>query len=360
MAPAPPSLVVLGFGAVGRTLTRLALHSGVRVAGVIDKEPWFASSSAAQGFSAADIEGLNPHSPPPGGPQDHGSYAAALDNLLKHEKNLVVADTSASEATIPVLKSALAAGHRIVLANKKPLTTDLATFKELTADRSKVRIEATVGAGLPVHIALRRVIDSGDAVVRMEGQLSGTLGYILSNIQSGRPFSEVVREAKAKGFTEPDPRDDLSGTDVARKGLILSRIVGSSLEMSDVQVEPLFPPEMAKLEVPEFMERLPDLDESFAERVKNASERGARLRYAAVVSEGGAKVKVGLVEAPMGSPLAALEGTNNLVTIESKFYTPPGIVSVSGPGAGLEVTAGGVLADVFDLCGADLRKSWGL
>merc|ERR1719382_1655901 len=155
--------------------------------------------------------------------------------------------------------------------------------------RHRVRHESTVVAGVPVIAALGRVIASADPVRAISGSFSGTLGYVMSGLQEGGAFSEVVLKAKELGYTEPDPRDDLGGVDVARKALILARTLGMRLEMSDVNVEPLYPDSLAKLSVPDFLKALPTLDKSFGDKVAEASKQGKVLRYAASVTPPGPK-----------------------------------------------------------------------
>lgn len=237
-------------------------------------------------------------------------------------------------------------GIAVALANKKPLTGSLEDFDRLTENRKLIRFESTVGAGLPVIVTLRRLLDSGDKIDKIEGQLSGTLGYILSGLQKGGKFSEIVSKAKELGFTEPDPRDDLSGLDVARKALILSRCFGERITLDDIPVEPLFPKEMAELDVESFMSKLGELDESIGTRVKFAMDQGKRLRYAAIIEPGSATV--GLVQADGSSALASLDGTDNLIAFNTTWYNTSPLV-VRGFGAGTEVTAAGVLGDTIDL-----------
>lgn len=190
----------------------------------------------------------------------------------------IVVDCTASDATLQALLAAARSGMRVVTANKKPMTASIAAFEELCRDCAHVRFESTVGAGLPAIASLQRVVASADPVSRVAGSLSGTLGYIFSALQRGESFSAVVSRAKLLGYTEPDPRDDLGGVDVARKALILARVLGLRLEMSDVAVEPLYPAAMGALSVGDFMAALPTLDAGFTARVEQAAAQGKVLR----------------------------------------------------------------------------------
>jgi homoserine dehydrogenase len=203
-----------------------------------------------------------------------------------------------------------------------------------------------VGAGLPVIATLNRLIASGDEITRMAGTFSGTLGYLMTGLQEGRPFSEVVREAHKLGYTEPDPRDDLGGVDVARKALILARGLGWRLDMADVAVTGLYPAAMADLSVAEFMAALPDLDAHFSGLVADAAADGKVLRFAATVEDGACQV--GPVAVSADSPLGRLSGTDNLIEITSRWYQPNPLV-IQGRGAGVDATAAGVLSDIVEL-----------
>ena len=257
----------------------------------------------------------------------------------------ILVDVTAADGMETFLEAALRLGWGAVLSNKKPLVVPLPSYQRLmdTAGR-RLRYEATVGAGLPVMATLRTLLDTGDEVQRIEGCFSGTLGYLCHCLQEEMSFSAGVREAKALGYTEPDPREDLGGMDVARKALILARMLGHELELADVEVEALFPAEMAGLSVEEFMATLERLDGEYEQRVAAARGRGRVLRYVAEV-EGGC-CKVGWREVGQENLMAALRGPDNIVRFTTKRYKDNPLVIV-GPGAGPQVTAGGVLGDIL-------------
>nr|WP_290665882.1 hypothetical protein [Ardenticatena sp.] len=258
----------------------------------------------------------------------------------------IIVDATAAEAETmaPAFQRARTLGYGIVLANKKPLTADLHLWDLLHA--GPLRYEATVGAGLPVMSTLRSMLDTGDTVLRVQGALSGTLGFVMSALEAGHSFSAAVREAHRLGYTEPDPRDDLNGMDVARKALILTRTIGLPLKMEALSVEPLYPESFASLSRDEFLACLDELDAEMQARVDDAAAQGAVLRYVAEISE--AEVFVGVRAVPRESPLGALRGTDNLIAFTTTRYRERPLV-VQGAGAGVEVTAAGVLADMFQL-----------
>lgn len=264
----------------------------------------------------------------------------------------IVVDCTASDATVPALLYSLEQGYKIVLANKKPLTMQQEVYDRLTRAGSttrqlgRSRWETTCGAALPVIATLNRLVASGDTVQRIAGTFSGTLGYVMTGLQQGRPLSEVVREAHKLGYTEPDPRDDLGGVDVARKALILARGLGWRVELADVQVTSLYPAHMEGLSVADFLTALPELDTEFARQVEEARARGKVLRYAATVAAGQCRVAPTLVDA--ASPLGRLSGTDNLVEFYTRWYDPNPLV-IQGRGAGVDATASGVLADLIEL-----------
>lgn len=266
----------------------------------------------------------------------------------------VVVDCTATDKTLPALLYALDRGCKLVLANKKPLTMQQEAYARLTRAGATtgalqpgcVRWETTCGAALPVITTLNRLLACGDHVRRIAGTFSGTLGYVMTGLQAGRAFSAVVREAHALGYTEPDPRDDLGGVDVARKALILGRGLGWQLELDDVVVEGLHPARMNSLSVSDFLAALAELDALFAAKVTAAKAEGKVLRYAATVQDGRCRVGPTLVDAD--SPLGRLAGVDNLIEFHTHWYDPNPLV-VQGRGAGVEITASGVLSDLVEL-----------
>jgi homoserine dehydrogenase len=258
----------------------------------------------------------------------------------------IVIDVTATEETADALLLALDRGYGAALANKKPLTGSFSLFNQLTGS-GRLRYESTVGSGVPVIATLREsIIASYDAVQRIEGCFSGTLGFLTTGLEEGRPFSELVTEARSLGYTEPDPRDDLGGMDVARKALILARTLGWPLELEHIPVEPLFPPEMAEGSVEDFMAALPQLDDPYREKVAAARQQDKTLRYVATLS--GGQASVGLQEVPVASALGQLRGTDNIISFHTEVYNQTPLV-LQGRGAGVHGTAAGVLADIVAL-----------
>ena len=280
---------------------------------------------------------------------DYPGAAAMIDRLLGDPLgNLCVVDTTSAEMT-DVHLACLRRGVPVVTANKKPITDRSAAYEEIRrlgrADRMRYWYETTAGAGLPIVSTVRELVDTGDVVTRIAGCLSGTLGYICSQLDHGRAFSEIVREAKELGYTEPDPRDDLNGMDVARKALILAREIGYRLELDDLEVEGMVSD--ALLDAPSvdaFMAMLTGEDAAYARRVESGGERGQVLRYVATVGDG--TCRVGLENVDRESPLGSLSGPDNMIVCTTKRYRDNALI-VRGPGAGPEVTAGGLFGDLI-------------
>jgi bifunctional aspartokinase / homoserine dehydrogenase 1 len=282
--------------------------------------------------------------------------AADLGAFVEHVQvdylpHTVLVDCSASDAVAAHYPDWLASGVHIVTPNKKANSATLEFYRRLQQARrtgaSHYLYEATVGAGLPIVHTLRDLRQTGDEITSIEGILSGTLAYLFNVYDGHKPFSEIVGDARARGYTEPDPRDDLSGTDVARKLIILGREMGLGLELADVKVESLVPEALRGGSIEEFMQRLPQYDSMMRGRLEGARARGNVLRYIGRLSAAG-EANVGLVELPQSHAFANIALTDNVVRFATRRYCQNPLI-VQGPGAGPEVTAGGVFADLLRL-----------
>jgi len=276
-----------------------------------------------------------------------------LDALVRHVHaehlpHAVLIDCSANDAVAARYADWLAAGIHVVTPNKHAGAGPRERWQRIrtaSANGARFRYEATVGAGLPVISTLRDLLDTGDELLAVEGILSGTLAWLFNRYDGSLPFSALVHEAHALGYTEPDPRDDLSGTDVARKLVILAREAGSGLELGDVAVESLVPPSLRDSSAEDFMRRLSEFDAAIAERHARARAGGCVLRYVARLDRDG-RASVGLAELPREHAFAHLRLTDNIVQFTTRRYRDNPLV-VQGPGAGPEVTAAGVFADLL-------------
>jgi len=377
-------VILLGFGQIGRTLAQMITKNGgvqggrgpsrggggtraggggggasagareVRIVGVVDRSGFVFD---LEGLSSRDIAGLielkesgRGFSHAPGGRVARPADSVAT--LAKHALSRpVLVDVTADE-TSPILKQALGSGMDVVLANKRPLSGSRQAHGELLAlaeqAGQRILFEATVGAGLPILDTYKKLAESGDKVLKIEGCISGTLGFLMTELGRGRPFSEALRRAIEKGYPEPDPRDDLSGADVGRKALILGRLLGFQGEPDEVEVEPLIPEAYRRLPLPAFLERLTELDADWERRLAAARTRGCTLRYVASVTKN--RISVGLKAVDDSSPFAGLKGTDNQIAFTTSRYRENPLV-VTGPGAGRAVTAAGVLNDILALFG---------
>jgi aspartokinase/homoserine dehydrogenase 1 len=358
--PEHMEVILLGFGQIGRALAaqigrvrRPALS--LKVAAVIDRsgfvfDPQGIGPRRLASLAAGKRKGRRLADMPRG-------KAAAAEEAIAHVAGYaltrpVVVDLTADD-TGAALEAALTHGMDLVLANKRPIAGRRSASESLwqTARARGRRIlhEATVGAGLPIIDTFHKLTESGDRVERIEGLLSGTLGYVLTEVGEGAPFSRAVRAAMRLGYTEPDPREDLSGMDVGRKALILARLLGYGGELSRAAVESLVPRWARAIPLPQFLERLPEMDAAWKRRVDAARAQGSVLRYVATVTRG--RIAVGLKSVPLSSPLASIKGSDNqLVFTTARYKTNP--LVIRGPGAGAEVTAAGVLNDILRLAGA--------
>jgi aspartokinase/homoserine dehydrogenase 1 len=263
-------------------------------------------------------------------------------------ENSVFIDVTASDEPMKQYNSLLSNNIAIVTANKRANTQSMFEYNLLHEAAKKrntpFHYETNVGAGLPVINVLQSLISSGDQVNKIEAVLSGTMNYLLSQYNGEKPFSELVKFAKDNNYTEPDPRDDLSGMDVARKCLILARECGWAIEESDIEISPLMSAECADAEnIPTFFAALENYNSTFHQRFEDAKAKGKRLRYVAKI-EGG-KAVVSAMEVDETHAFYSLQGTENCISLTTKYYQQYPMV-IKGPGAGINVTAAGVLADI--------------
>lgn len=363
-------VTLVGFGNIGRALARQLvtqekhlrsdLGIDIRIIGVADRS---GIKIQEKGFSASALAKLTQRKE--GGERlfDRDSLLTVdqLRNMMRDElwilpsRRPILVDIT-SEETAPLLQEALEQGFNVVLANKKPLAVPQIEYDllmETARERGvALRYEATAGAGLPVLDTLAKLHESGDKVETILGCFSGTLGYLMTALEDGVPLSQAVKQAWKLGYTEPDPRDDLSGTDVARKALILARTLGRRAELADIQLEPLFGPDVDDADPATFIGNLKRIDGEMRERVEKARRDGKVLRYVATI---GRKIRVGIEAVDKATSLGSLRGTDNQIVIYSKRYKSNPLV-VTGPGAGAEVTAAGVLNDIVAITMQERRR----
>jgi aspartokinase/homoserine dehydrogenase 1 len=360
--PEHADVVLLGFGQIGRALAKQLIEQDKKLRrehGIDVKVVAIADRSGVKieenGFSPASLQKLSQQKA--GGSalfdRDSPLTLRQLQFMMREELWLlpshrpILVDLT-SEETAPLLQEALERGFHVVTANKKPLAVPQIEYDRLFQTARErglsIRYEATAGAGLPVLDTIAKLHEAGDRIDTIVGCFSGTLGFITTSLEDGKRFSDAVEEARERGYTEPDPRDDLSGTDVARKALILARTLGHRVELEDIDLEPM---------VDRRVKKFSDLDKEMAQRVAQARKQNRTLRYVAKIDRKG--IRVGLEAVPDGSPMAALRGTANQVAIYSKRYKTNPLV-VTGPGAGADVTAAGVLNDIVAITTEERRK----
>jgi bifunctional aspartokinase / homoserine dehydrogenase 1 len=334
-------IFLAGVGAVGSTfLNQAAARPSLRVLGVCNstRALWFDKSAKEYSLNALR------RSP-------EKEWDQIVRKLTAYERGSVVfVDSTGDPEVADLYPELLGNGIHVVTPSKLANTGTQQVFDELhqtaAANEVEFRYETNVGAGLPVIGTLRSLIESGDEILQISGVVSGTMTYLFSQLDQGESFSDTVIRARTLGYAEPDPRDDLSGEDVARKFLILARVCGKELERDDVEVESLIPEPLRDVDATTFLERLHEADEEWSNRLGAEHKQNRTLRYTGSFQNG--TIEVGVESVPQNSPTGGLKGTTNLIEIRSRRYNDQPLI-IQGPGAGKEVTAAGVLADVLKI-----------
>jgi aspartokinase/homoserine dehydrogenase 1 len=264
--------------------------------------------------------------------------------------NSVFVDCTASDAISATYKHLLSNNVSVVTANKVAASGDWAAYQELKSIArkrgAKFLFETNVGAGLPIIKTIGDLVGSGDRILKIEGVVSGSLNFICNELLTGVPLSRAIRSAVEAGYAEPDPRIDLSGKDVMRKLVILSREAGYRLDMSDIEARLFIPAKFFEGSIDEFWASIPSLDAEFENRLRELAAKGLRWRFVATM-EGG-RANIALREVDPRSPFYELGGSNNLILLTTERYKDYPM-EIKGYGAGADVTAAGVFADIISI-----------
>lgn len=346
--PRPVNLYLAGVGSVGTVLLDQIAQTEanavqLRVIGACTSR---AAAWSTDGASPADVQhGLDGTAP------DWDQLIVRLEHGAP--RPLIFIDATGSREVARYYDQLLTAGIHIVTPSKQANTQEQTYFDRLIqtahAHDAHYRYETSVGAGLPVVQTVRDLVATGDRIRTIRGAVSGTLTFLFSEIRRGAAFSEAVEAAIERGYAEPDVRDDLSGEDVARKFTILARTAGFAVERPDVQVESLVPEELRDIPRAAFLNQLDRLNDYWRQRSNYARSNATALQYVGTLANGA--INVGVQRLPPESPLGRLQGQDNLFEIYTDRYAESPLI-VRGPGAGPDVTAAGVLADVLKVAHA--------
>ncbi len=337
-------LFIAGMGAIGSTLlkqvSRNDTEKSLRVIGVCNSKHMLWYDRSQSHYSHQELlraPALD--------------WSRILEKLKGYEKGTVVFIDATGSLAVADLYPQLLKNHIHVVTPSKLANTQLQDqfddLHRLAVDHQvKFLYETNVGAGLPIIQPIKSLIQTGDKVLELTGVVSGTMTYLFSELEKGEKFSETVKKARQLGYAEPDPRDDLSGEDVARKFMILARICGIRVERDELEVESLIPDSLSNVDSAAFLKNLHTVDDEWAIRFSKVSANGQTLRYTGSLIDN--KIKVGIEAVPKSSSLGQLRGTNNLIQIRTKRYNDQPLI-IQGPGAGKEVTAAGVLTDILSI-----------
>ncbi|HUW69234.1 MAG TPA: bifunctional aspartate kinase/homoserine dehydrogenase I [bacterium] len=343
----PIDLVLIGCGTVGSALLgQLAMQTAWMSGHGVDLNLVAVTNSRRM---IIDQNGLDPATWREQLEQSMEPFSIdALTALGPGLSNPVLVDCTASDTIPGHYPGFMTAGFNVVTPNKRGNTGSMErylTLKHISLrHRRRYLYETTVAAGLPVVENLQNLLHAGDRLDSFTGILSGSLSFLLGRLDEGAAFSEAVREAMARGFTEPDPRDDLAGIDVARKVLILAREAGLAMELSDIEIDGLVPQQYMAMSKDEFLERLPELDSEWIDRVSSAARAGKVLRFVGSIESG--KGRAGLRSVGPEHPLFTVKGGENALAFNTRYYSPVPFL-LRGYGAGAQVTAAGIVADIM-------------
>ncbi|KAG2198909.1 hypothetical protein INT47_010314 [Mucor saturninus] len=357
---------IVGVGLVGSELVSQILKSSynqaLKVVGLTTSQKMVVSDAEYKTLSIAKEDNIRSSVNSTGIKTNLDQF---VEYLTKSKEHSIIVDCTASEEVAKLYPSWLRSGLSVVTPNKKAFSSSIELFKEIqelavnTSSVKKGRTpliyhETTVGAGLPVLSTLTDFVKTGDEIIKIEGIISGTLSYLFNNYstlnstEAPKPFSEIVSIAKELGYTEPDPRDDLNGMDVARKVTICGRLAGLELDLSTLPVENIVPEALQSIKsADEFMAKLPEFDEHFEKLNSEALKEGKVLRYVGLVDVKSGQSGVKLTKYPGTHPFASLQGSDNII----KFTTrncPNGVI-IQGAGAGAAVTAYGIFTDLIKI-----------
>lgn len=351
------NLFIAGYGVVGKALVKMIAENGDSIAVRTGKRLHVTGLSNSRRFVIAmdgiDLSRADELLQQGESAADEAYFEALASVSLE---NSVFVDCTASSDIAYKYMNLFRRGYSVVACNKITFSSPYTQYRALKSaaleNGAALRYETTVGAALPILESIARSVNSGDEILKVEAVLSGTLNYIFSTYRGGEggTFAEVVRRAQEAGYTEPDPRLDLSGRDVLRKLLILSREAGVPVDEQDVEIEPILGPEFFGVKQDAFYRLLEEHEADFAARYNEAASKGLRQRYiASLVKDSssalGYKVKMSLENVPEGHPLFNLCGTDNAAIITTSFYPSP--LVIQGAGAGARQTASGVLNDIL-------------
>jgi aspartokinase/homoserine dehydrogenase 2 len=349
------ALVVAGLGNIGQRFLTMLPKQIARVSGLenVHLVGLVGASKALINNDGIDVANALLHYQQQAQPYDTEQLLAWLTHHPYDE--LIIVDITPSEDFSLLYQEFFARGIHVIGANKWAASSSTENYQQLSTTAEKNNSlwlgNTTVGAGLPINSTIKELINSGDEITEISGIFSGTLSWLFQYYDGITPFSALLADALTQGITEPDPREDLSGRDVQRKLLILARIAGVELSLADIACQSLVPETLRDISLEEFLSRTTELDELFLSRLTQAQEKACGIRFVARFANenGQVSAKVSLEELKHNDAFAQLTPCDNIFKIKSEWYQDNALI-IRGPGAGRDVTAGGIHADLVTIC----------